>query len=58
MSHALTYDLFIRKALAAGFTDDQADFMWEYLGVFFENIIIPTLPPLSEGALEGTPEHQ
>lgn len=28
------YDRFIRAGLSAGFTDDQINFMWEYLALF------------------------
>lgn len=31
------YDRFIRNGLAAGFTDDQVNFMWEFLVLFDEH---------------------
>lgn len=30
-SNQKLYDLFIRNGLAVGFTDDQIDFLWEYV---------------------------
>lgn len=27
------YDTFVRQALSAGFTDEQLDFLWEWLAI-------------------------
>jgi hypothetical protein len=33
-----TYDRFIRSGLAAGFTDDQIDFLWSFLAEDIEKL--------------------
>lgn len=38
MRPELTYDTFIRTALAAGFTDDQADWLWESFAAVEETL--------------------
>lgn len=33
MKNKNRYDTFVRQAIHAGFTDDQLDFMWEWLTI-------------------------
>ena len=42
------YDTFIRSGLAAGFTDDQIDWLWEHLSTFKDNHF------LDEAAVENS----